>query len=244
MADYKQTKLTKEVLDYIEAVVAVARTAGIDNIIIEEDRVRAMDDDKTVVILQTENVPKLPFGSIGLTRVGTFSTRYEIAKAAKDFVVEATIDDTSDSEPSFVRALLLKGKGVKIDYRCANPKTIQAPKALNDAITHRVKMNADAVQMLTKGQAAMTADEVVFVGKEGDVALEIKDNSGDALAYDITADVTLENGHKVSEFFHRYPIKVIVPLFKQNPDGYFSLSTKGMMHISVNNINVVVLPRS
>ncbi len=244
MADLKLTKLSKQTLDYIETVVSVAKTAGIDNIIIEQDRVRGLDDDKTVLILQTEDVPTFPFGAIGLTRIGVFASRYEIAKTAKDFTVEANIDDTINGEPSFVRGLLLKGKGVKIDYRCANPKTIQAPKALNDTITHKVKMSSDAVQMLSKGQAAMSADEAIFVGTEDGVSLEIKDNNGDSLVYDITDDISLENGHKVSDFYHRYPIKVISPLFKQNPDGYFYLSSKGMLYIDVNGINVVVLPRS
>lgn len=238
------TKLTKQILDYIETVVGVAKTAGIDNIIIETDKVRAIDEDKTVVMFQTEGVPDLPFGAIGLNRIGVFSSRYEIAKAAKDFAIEATIDDTSKDEPSFVRSLTLKGKGIKIDYRCANPKTIQAPKALNDAITHRVKMTPDAVQMLTKGQSAMAADEVAFVGNKDGVFLEIKDTNSDALNYTFGDTVLLENGHKVVDFFHRYPIKVIAPLFKQNPDGDFLLSTRGMMNIEVNGINVFVLPRS
>jgi len=244
MADTKQTKLPKPVLDYLETVVAVAKTAGIDNVIIEEGKVRAIDDDKTVVIFQTEDVPDLPFGSIGLSRIGSFSSRYEIAKAAKDFAVDATIDSSNEDEPTFVRSLLLKGKGVKIDYRCANPKTIQAPKALADTITHKVKMTADAVAMMTKGQSAMAADEVTFIGDADGMSFEIRDNNSDVFAYKITDDVDLENGHTVADFFHKYPIKLIVPLFKQNPDGYFYLTTKGMMYISVNDINVVVLPRS
>jgi hypothetical protein len=238
------SKLSQEVLDYIEKVVNVAKTAGIDNIIIEKDKVRAIDDDKNVVIFQTTDVPKFPFGAIGLNRISVFASRYDIAKASKDFSVEATIDDTADDEPSFVRSLLLKGKGVKIDYRCANPKTIQAPKALNDTITHKVQMTADAVQMLTKGQSAMAADEVAFAGNKNSVSLEMKDNNSDVFEYTFGDTVLLENGHKVADFHHRYPIKIINPLFKQNPDGYFTLSSRGMMNIVVNDINVFVLPRS
>lgn len=244
MADPKLTKLTPDILGYFETIVDVAKTAGIDNIIIEKDKVRAIDDDKTVVIFQEKDVPKLPFGTIGLNRISVFGSRYDIAKAAKDFEVLATIDDTADDEPSFVRSLLLKGKGVKVDYRCANPKTISAPKALNDTITHKVRMNGDAVQMLTKGQSAMSADEVAFIGGKDGVTLEIKDNNSDVLSYAIADKVELENGHKIADFVHRYPIKTIVPLFKQNPDGDFYLSSRGMLKIIVNGITVFVLPRS
>jgi hypothetical protein len=238
------SKLTKEILDYIETVVGVARTAGIDNIIIEKDKVRAIDDDKTVVMFQDEDVPALPFGTIGLNRIGVFSSRYDITKAAKDFSVDATIDDSNTSEPSFVRSLLLKGKGIKIDYRCANPKNISAPKALSDTISHRVKMTGDAVQMLAKGQAAMGAEEVSFIGSDDGVVLEMSDVNSDVLSYKFADVVDLENGAKAPDFTHKYPIKTIVPLFKQNPDGYFYLTTRGMMKVTVNNINVFVLPRS
>lgn len=237
-------KLTKEILDYIELVVGVAKTAGIDNIIIEKGKVRAIDDDKTVVLFQEENVPVLPFGTIGLNRISVFSSRYDIAKAASDFSIEATIDDTKDDEPSFVRSLLLKGKGIKIDYRCANPKTISAPKALSDEISHRVKMTAEAVQMLNRGKDAMGAEEVSFIGSKDGVVLEMSDVNSDVLTYKFADVVDLENNAKAPDFTHKYPIKTISPLFKQNPDGFFYLTTRGMMKVTVNNINVFVLPRS
>ena len=240
----KTEKLAKPVLDYIEKIVGVAKLAGIDTIILEEGRVRGVDDDKTVFILQKENVPDLPFGAIGMTRINVWSSRYDIAKASASYSVEATIDDEDKDSPSFVRSLTLKGKGVKIDYRCANPKTLKSPREIPDPITHRIKMTNDAVNMMTKGQSAMAAEEVSFFGSKTGVCLEMKDNNSDALNYEFSDTVGLENGHTVVDFHHRYPLKTITALFKQNPDGHFLITTKGMMFITVNDITVVVFPRS
>jgi hypothetical protein len=240
----KTEKLSRSVLDYIEKIVGVAKIAGIDTIILEEGKVRGIDEDHTVFILQEKDVPDLPFGAIGMTRIGVWSSRYDIAKATTGHSIEAAIDDEGKDEPSFVRSLTLKGKGIKIDYRCANPKTIKSPRQLADPITHRVQMTADAVNMLTRGQSAMSADDVSFFGSATGVCLEMKDNNSDALTYEFADTISLENGHTVVDFHHHYPIKTLTALFKQNPDGYFQLTTKGMMIITVNDITVVVFPRS
>lgn len=246
----KTEKLSKTVLDYIEKVVGVAKLAGIDTVIIETDRVRGVDDDKTVFILQNDDVPDLPFGAMGMTRISVWSSRYDIAKSTASYSVEANVEDavtdpkTGVVEPSYVRSLALKGKGIKIDYRCANPNTIRSPREIADPITHRIKMTADAVNMLTRGQSAMAADEVGFFGSKTGVCLEMKDTSSDALTYEFADTFDLENGHTVVDFHHRYPLMTITALFKQNPDGHFLLTTKGMMFITVNDITVVVFPRS
>jgi len=237
-------KLSDAILGYIETIINVAKLANVDNIILEEGRVRAVDEDCTVFILQTDKVPALPFGAIGLNRINVFTSRYDIAKPSKGFVVESTVDDTIKNEPSFVRSLQFKGAGVKIDYRCANPKLIRAPKEIKDPITHSVRMSSEAIHMLSKGQAAMAADDVAFTGSKTGVTLEIKDNNSDALEYKFCDTVGLVGTTTVPDFHHLYPLKTITTLLKQNPDVTVFITAKGMMHIDVNGINVVVMPRS
>ena len=244
MADYKLTKLDPTSLSYIERVVSVAKIAGIDSVIIGNGMVRGMDEDQTVVILDTNNVPSLPMDtSIGLNRVSTFQSRYEISKSASGFSIDAYVDD-GDADNPFIRSLTLKGKGTKIDFRCAAPASIKAPKTLNDTVTHSSCFNVEAVQMIVKGQSAMGADEMALRGSTDGVVLEIRDNGGDMLTYDITKDVRQEHSDASTDFYHRYPIKAVIPLIKQNPDGKFLLSKRGMLYVSVNNINVVILPKA
>ena len=231
-------KLTSDEITYIQNVVKTAQTVDIDNIIIEQDTVRAIDDNKTVVLFQNEGVPDMSFGSIGLNRIDVFVSRLDIAKTQPDFTIEAeNVDDNK-----YARSLTMKGKGVKIDYRCANPTTIHAPKQIMDTLEYRVQMNADAVMMLQKGQAAMSAETVTIVSNSKGVSFEIVDINNDLFNYTFTDEVeNLLEGDNTN-FAHRYPIKTLISLFKQNYES-FSIGQRGILNICVHDLNIYVLPQ-
>jgi hypothetical protein len=232
-------KLDVDTIAYIQKVVKTAQMVGIDNVIIEPNTTRAIDDDKTVVLFQNENVPDMPFGSIGLNRIGVFMSRLDIAKTQDGFSIES--DNPEGSE--FVRSLTMKAKGVKIDYRCANPTTIQAPRQINDTLKYRVPLNAEAVVLLQKGQTAMSADIVTIVSNKSGVSFEIVDINKDVFSHTFTTKVENLTDNENISFAHRYPIKNLLPLFKQNADGYFEVGQKGILSISVQGLNLFVLPQ-
>lgn len=237
-------KVDNETLAYIENVVATAHLLSIDNIIIEPDRVRALDEDSTVILLHTKGVPVLPFGSIGLNRIDIFSSRYAIAKSVDNFEIVATVDGPDDAK--FVRALTMKAKGIKIDYRCANPAAIRAPKGLNDAPKFRARMHPEAVLHMHKGASAMESDELTMIGAVDSVSFEMIDINGDKLTFKFGdgVDNILANDKSEPKFSYRYPIKLLQTLFKANPDGYFYVTSRGMLNVAINGLDVFVLPRT
>lgn len=237
-------KVDSASLAYIENVVSTAQLIGIDNIIIEPDRVRAVDEDSTVILLQTTNVPAFTFGSIGLNRIDIFSSRFSIAKSVDNFEIDATVDGQPDAQ--YVRALTMKGKGIKIDYRCANPATIRAPKGLNDAVKYRARMLPEAVLHMHKGLTAMQTDEMTIIGTKDSVSFEMVDVNGDKLTFKFGDSVDNVQSGDTSEpkFSHRYPIKLLQTLFKSNPDGYFYVTSRGMLKVTINTLDVFVLPRT
>jgi len=97
--------------------------------------------------------------------------------------------------------------------------------------------------MLNSGQSAMSASEVLFIGTKDKVTLEMSDNGGDNLIYDITDDITCidDSPH---EFKCKFPVKLASTLFKYHQNGYFELSLRGMAYITVNGITTIMLPRS
>jgi len=232
-------KLDTDEIAYIQKVVRTAQMVNIDNIIIEPDRVRAIDEDKTVVLFQEQDVPDMGFGSIGLNRISVFTSRLDIAKTQEGFTIEAENPD----EGEFARSLTMKAKGVKIDYRCANPTTVQAPRQVNDELKFSVPLNAEAVVMLQKGQAAMSAETVTIVSNSKGVAFEIVDINNDVFSYTFTDDVEALGDGTDTNFAHRYPIKILIPLFKHNYEGSFSIGQKGILNISVDGLNLFVLPQ-
>lgn len=232
-------KLDTDTITYIQNVVNTAQMIGIDNIIIEKDLVRAIDDDKTVVLSQSKNVPDMSFGSIGLNRIGVFTSRLDIARTQENFSIEARVDDNNE----FARSLLMKGKGVRIDYRCANPNTISAPRVIKDEMIYRVQLTAEAVVMLQKGQTAMSAETVTINSTKDGVALEMVDINSDNMSFTF-ADSATPIGDKTSGLFaHRYPIKILLPLFKHDVGNTFEIGEKGIMSIKINGLTVYVLPQ-
>ena len=233
-------KLDTETISYMQNIVNTANMVGIDSIIIEPNLIRAIDENRCVVLHQTEDVEDLPFGSIGLNRISVFTSRLDIAKTQEKFAVEAVEGDND-----YAKSITMKGKGMKIDYRCANPSSIRAPKVIHDTMKYRVDLNADAVLLLQKGQTAMGAPETVTIisNKDG-VAFELVDvNSNDVFSHTFADKVQALNGTTNMTFAHRYPVKVLLTLFKNDPEGSFDVGEKGILHIEVNGLGVYVLPQ-
>jgi hypothetical protein len=233
--------INSESLAYIQNVIKTAGLVKIDNIIIEPGKVRAVDTDRSVVIFHDKNVPLMPFGSIGINRINVFSDRIEIAKSVDNFSLDAVVESATGKEP-FVRALAMKGKGIKVDYRCANPQTIQAPKAVHDQAIYRVQITPEAITLMQKGKSAMSTDEISFVGDSNGVSFVMADINSDKLSYHFADNIEVI-GDNAPAFTHRYPITIVHSLFKANNDGFFQVTSKGMMKIVVNNLDIYVLAR-
>lgn len=233
-------KLDAITISYLQTVVKTAKLVNIDSVIIEPNIVRAIADDNSVVILQNKDVPDMPFGSIGMNRLDTFNSRYELLRTQEKFGVEVDIDE----DAKCVRAIIMKAKGTKIDYRCAKPQTIKAPRQINDTLKHRVKMNGDTVVLLNKAVAAMSGPEhVTLISNEG-VSLELSDINNDTFKHTF-----MENADKLTpdangKFAHRYFVKTLLPLLKQDSEGHFDVGAKGILAFYVNNLTVYVLPQA
>ena len=225
-------------LAYIQSVIRTASIVKIGNLVIAPNLVKGADDSKSVIIYQTVGVPAMPFGSIGINRADIFSSRVELAKSAENFSMDAT---THTTEP-FARALTMKAKGIKIDYRCANPQVIPAPKFFNEQVTHSMKITPEAISIMQRGQAAMSTDEISFTGNNDGISFEMSDVTNDALVYKIDDHILSIDGSEPN-FTHKYPIKTIHSLFKANTDGFFHVTSRGLIKVVVNNLDIYVLAR-
>ncbi len=230
-------KLDTTAIEYIQRVVKTAQMVNIENIIIEPGAVRAIDDNKTVMLYQNKDVPDFPFGSIGLNRISDFTSRLDIVNGKDSFSVVADVD--ADSE--YVSMLTMKSSGIKVSYRCANPTTILAPKQINDTLKYRIGLNSDAVQLLQKGQAAMGSDDVAINSSTSGVSFDITDINNDLFEHTFTTEVESLDGDDTI-FVNRYPIKILLPLFKHDPTAYFDIGQKGILRITVHGLSVFVLP--
>ena len=225
-------KLDTDTLNFIKNVVETGQMVGIDNVIIEANKVRAINDEKSVVLFQEENVPDMNF-NVGLNRVAVFLNRLEVARTQENFAVEVKTDDSAE----FARSFTMTGKGFKVDYRCANPKTIAAPKKVNDEMLHEIELTPQAVYMLQKGQTAMGADVVSLICNGEGITFEFVDGNDDKFSHKFTSEGSSET------FTYKYPIKILLPLFKHDAENKIRIGRKGMLNVVVNNLNIFVLPQ-
>ena len=242
-------KLDANTISYINDVVKTAQLIGCEDIMIEPGRVRGIDEARTVVILQTKDVPDMPFGSIGLNRLSVFMSRYEIARVQDNFTIEVAEDvakikqdDDTMLDMPIARSLTMRGKGTKIEYRCANPGLMRAPRVIKDELKARVQLTGDAVLLLQKGQAAMGADTVTIISNDG-VSFEFTDVNNDVFKHTFADEAEDLLGDGDTKFAHRYPSKTLLALFKHTPTGTFSVGEAGTLWLEINGLNIIVLPQ-
>lgn len=231
-------KIEPKTLQYIESVIKTAQRVGIEEVVIEKDVIRAIDVNRTVVLNHQPKDLDLPFTAIGLSRINVLQSRLDLAKGQEGFEVNVTTDDTHD----FVKTMLITAKGVKVDFRCANPAAIKAPKSVNDTLKCLVPLDADAVVLLQKAQSAMSADTVTIISNKDGVSFEMYDVNSDKFTHTFSAKVEPLDGGD-TDFVHTYPLKIVLPLFKENAGGTFAIGEKGIMNIENNNLNLYVLPQ-
>lgn len=248
-------KLTTTELNFIQTVIKTAQLINITSIIIEPGKIRAMDEDQTTILFQDKNIPSIGCGSIGLNRLAVLIPRLTLAESQDKFEVDVITtgddpdigfdkyDNTTDSPPMWARSLTMVGTGFKIEYRCASPQTIRAPKNRAGVIDSHVVITPEMVNMIQKGQSAMKADDVTINGSKKGVSIEIADTNGDVLDFLFSDEVIPESENSTIEFSYTYPIKLLLPVLKTNPTGTFHLTTKGSLIFTVNGLDVYILAK-
>lgn len=241
-------------MDFIQRVIKTAMLVDIENIIIEPGKVRAMDEAQTVVLFQDNNIPDLSFGSIGINRINTFNDRVELAKSGDNFKVEATTDgknttmgfdrwdpNTDVPPPMWIRSLLFSSKGMKIEYRCASPKTIKAPKQRAGTPQFSIDINPDMIELIRKGKVAMKSKFVSIVGNDDGAFIEISDDNSDIFSYKFAEFVNTTGVEP--DFSYKYEIDQLLPVLKTNPTGTISLTARGSLVFEVNGIDICLMAR-
>jgi hypothetical protein len=231
--------LNPETIQFLEQIVKTARMVGIEDVIIEPTTIRGMDEDRTIVLYHTANIPTLPFDAIGLSRIGTFQSRLDIVKGQEKFAVDVTTHETE----GYVKSMVLSAKGVKVDFRCANPKTIQAPKNISDTMATLVSLDSDSVVLLSKAIAAMKAETVTIISNDDGVTFELYDVNSDKFTHTFKSSIEPLGSNDDTKFVFSYPTKIVLPLFKENSDSNFAIGEKGLMNIDMGGFDLYILPQ-
>lgn len=229
--------LDNNIISYVENVIQTAQLIGIDDVILETGVVRAATEDKSVFIFQDQDVPVLPFSSIGLSRLDVLTSRLKTAAVRDNFSVDLTMND----DQTFVKALIIKGKGIKIDYRCGDPRRIKAPLRRKSVMLTQIEISPDAISLMQQGQASMRSDLIQLISDERGVTFELTDISSDVFSHTFTTVTKSLVANADQRFAWCYPVKLLLTLLKNNSNSYFCVGEKGMLNVTVNNLNIFLM---
>jgi hypothetical protein len=227
-------------INIIVNAVKTAQSVGIDSIIIEPDWIRGCNEAKTVVIFQNEDVPSLSVGSIGMSRIGTFMQRYNIISNQDNPTFKADVD----SNKGYVRSIVMSSSDTKIEYRCANPETIQAPKKIFDTTKYRVLIPINSGAIMKQAQAAMNSEIVEIASDKTGTFFKILDINNDDFKHILPEDaVTIDDDDAPAKFAHKYALKNVLDIIDPAVDTMFEIGERGVITTSVNGLNVLILPK-
>lgn len=230
--------IDKKIGEHLYDIAKIANLVNVQAVIIEKNCIRGIDESNSVIVFQDKELPELPFEAIGITRVKTFMTRYELVHSKETFSMEATLNDDD-----IIQQLNMKSKGVKIDFRCGDPNKIKAPRKILDTPKFKFNLNSEFVNLLQKGQQAIPeAVNFSLKHKDDDGFCEIVDTNNDVFKFELPITIFAVDDDDIN-FTHKYPLKLILPLFKQDNNAEITIGANGIMGIKIGIVTIYVLPQ-
>lgn len=245
-------KLSQASVLKLKTLLQTVSLVKIDRLIIEENLIRGVDEEQTVVIVSDTNVPDLGGARVGLNRLSILANRIALFEADEAFTVEAVEAPSRDDEGvTDISSFKLASKGSKFEYRTARVGTIKAPKRINDSMVWAVTVPVDAVKLAISAANTMGSDQIALVSKaSGEVLFEIVDGTTqDTFTTKIADEATWlpeDEDQPTQSFVHYYAVKALMPLLKASAavgEPVLLVGEEGMLQITVNNYTMTLLPR-
>lgn len=230
-------KIEKEILNLILLATETAKLLSIEDIIIDKNGIRALHPDRTSLILFKQELP-LPFESIGINRLNILQQRLNVIKDFNDINIDAQVDGENN-----VKILKFSNKNLSVSYRCANSKTISAPKNVNENFFREVSFTKDAFEMLSKANSAMKSEFFSLISNENGVSFELVDSNNDVFSYVFSTKIDIMDKEFSETFVYKYDIKEFLPILKHNPNTKVQIGEKGILKLLVNGLDVLIVPK-
>lgn len=237
-------QLSKQTIKLIQNVVKTAKVLKLDSIAVEEEQIRALNANHTIMVCEKE-MPELEFTGLGIGRVHVLQQRLAMLEGEDNFVIEATLLPNG-----VVRQLDISAGGTKVEYRCANPQSIKAPRNMKVPDMWTFTINDKTLNMLSKACSSV-ASEIVTLrsNSKGEMLMTITDEStNDKFTQRFDAEVqNVDDDDGQLEFEFRYQIDTFLQGLKgtgSDDDGntVVKLTQVGGIKTVLNNTTVYIIP--
>lgn len=231
-------QLNSTSIENLQALLNIAQVAEIDNVIIEDGRIRGISEDKSVVLFAENNIPDFGFPRVGLNRLSTLASRLAMAKSVNNVIIDSK-KGKSDEE---VGLLDISWAGAKVQYRCADPSTIRAPKNVRDTDTWEITLASSKIPTIVTALKSMGAKRVNLNTRTGnEVYLELVEAaSNDVFTLEIAegANYLKEGTPKSKVWVNVYPANQLISILRAAAEGQefvkFIIGENGTLQVMLN----------
>ena len=240
-------KLTTEQLIKLKAFANLAGACKVDKIIIDDETMRGIDEDKSVFIRSADSIFDEEITAC-ITRLGALRSRISTFESLADFAIEFSTNSQKTDE---VDTIKLQAKGTKADFRTGSPSAVRIPKAVNDEARWAFTISSSTIKTLiqTSGSIGSGCSKVILTSKpSGEIYFEFNDDD----TSDNISVLIAEGAQWIPEdmdqpkqaFVHYYLLKTLTPLLKfATNDVVMIVGEKGMLQLIIDEITVTVIPR-
>lgn len=236
-------KITKPTQLILKNAVDIATVLGVENMVLDAISLRGGNQELGVAIIMPMKDRELEFDSMGLSRINLLKARMQMLEDA-----DVTFETFQKEADLVIVASLKFAMGrTKLSFKCADPRLIQAPKAINDQITYEMQLSDGDVQTIIKGIATMTSDVVNFSNDDEKIFIKISDTEGDTFAHELEGGITILDD-TASILCKSYKAKTLRTIFtnyiKKDDNNILpiSITRRGVMKILVLNMSIYVFP--
>lgn len=227
-------KLSKPITNMLVDLMTTAGKLDMSSIIIEPGVVRAIDDNRSVVILSTHDID-LPFASLAVSRVDLLAKRLSVAKELDN--IEYSVHDSSNQ----VISLKIKAGRVSVDFRCVSASSIKVPKVVADEFNTTLSMDETASSTLSKGRTMMGTSVATLLYQHKDLIVEMCDENNDVFSF-VVGNNLVDSSRDY--FAYRYDIgKLHTILTNGKLSTIYIGDNRGILKTTVNGFTTYLLPQ-
>lgn len=230
--------LKRDDVSKLGIVLHVANIAGFESLILEEGRVRALNESKTCALVASEGGPVLP-QKMGLSRLSALRSRLEL------FSAEGLQINAVESSRSEIAQLELSSGKSKAQFRCTSTALISAPQSINDEPAAVLSVSGQEIKLLLDAVRAMGSKLVrIAVNENGRVKIEVSDSTNDVFSAELESAAEFINSSDSNTF--SYSTDVLCPILRACNDRTATdlvIGEKGTLSVSLLGFPLTLLPQ-
>lgn len=229
----------------------IAKTLDIPAIVMDGMSIRGENKTDGVFILMDTSELEIDL-TVAISRLDAFHARlrmFDNPKLSYNLV-------NRDNGESFCGEIVLSSGKSTVTFKCADPTTIKAPKALKDPVTKSILLKQNDIKTIHKAIHGMKSDKITVSshGQDatfGDVTFALSDTDGDVFKHSMEGAlkhlVDPSSSSAISSTYMTSTIKAAFRLFDRAIDDTdaqqeISITSRGIMIVTVSDIPVYLFP--